>query len=144
MPTDTLTIGDQIPDFRAPTSHGQTLDPDAFVGKLPLVLVFPPEDGSGLETLGEFDRRLVEFGHRRVQLLGVLTGTAGMVRTFALEYPLHALTLLADGDGSIRTAFGPSAEGSCFVTDLESRLRAVVPYGHEAVDELLRMTSSDE
>jgi len=102
-PTTPSKIGSIAPDFRAPTSNGQTLDRAAFLGKVPVALVFPAPDTSDLQAiLTTFDTRMVEFGHRRVQVLAVVDESARTVRELAERIPLHALTLLADQDGSIR------------------------------------------
>jgi peroxiredoxin len=137
-----VSIGDVAPDFRAPTSNGQTLDRESFLGKVPVALLFPAPDDIDLgATLVPFDARLVEFGHRRVQVLAVIEESARTVRDLAERMPLHALTLLADEGGSIRRAFAPDG-AQCFVLDLGGRLRAVVPLGPDAVDELLRRSDA--
>jgi peroxiredoxin len=135
--TTFVSIGDVAPDFRAPTSNGQTLDRASFLGKVPVVLLFPaPDDADLAATLAPFDTRMVEFGHRRVQVLAVVEESPRNLRELAARIPLHALTVLADQDGSIREAYAPEG-GQCFVMDLGGRLRAVVPLGADAVDELL-------
>jgi peroxiredoxin len=133
-----VTIGSTAPDFRAPTSNGQTLDRASFLGKVPVALLFPAPDASDLVgALSTFDARIVEFGHRRIQVLAVVDESPRTVRELAERIPLHALTLLADQDGSIREAYAPDG-GQCFLLDLEGRLRATVPFDGGAVDELLR------
>jgi len=102
-----VTIGSPAPDFRAPTSHGQTLDRASFVGKVPVALVFPaPETPDLAAALAPFDDRMIEFGRRRVQVLAVVPESPRTVRELAERMPLRALTLLADPDDSIRTAYG--------------------------------------
>ncbi len=134
-----IAIGTPVPDFRAPSSNGQTLDRDSFLGKVPVVLLFPPADLERDPVLREFDDRLVEFGHRRVQVLVVAHAAARAVRELADRIPLHGLTVLADQDGSIAQAYAP-AEGRCYMADASGLLRAVVPYGPGAVDDVLRVT----
>ena len=137
MDSTDLTIGRTAPDFRAPTSNGQTLDRASFLGKVPVVLLFPAADAADLAgVLTAFDARMVEFGHRRVQVLAVVDESPRTVREIAERIPLHALTLLADQDGAIRAAYAPDG-GQCFLTDVDGRLRAVVPLDGDAVDELL-------
>jgi len=136
-PTTFVTIGEPAPDFRAPTSNGQTLDRASFVGKGPVVLVFPGAETPDLAaTLTPFDDRMIEFGRRRVQVLAVVPESPRTVRELAERIPLHALTLLADPDDSIRTAYG-AADAQCDLMDTEGLLRAVVPLGPDAVDDLL-------
>ena len=126
--TTFVSIGDLAPDFRAPSSHGQTLDRASFLGKVPVALLFPaPDDADLAATLAPFDERMVEFGHRRVQVLAVIEDSPRTVRELAERIPLHVLTVLADQDGSIREAYAPDG-GQCFLLDLDGRLRAVVPH----------------
>lgn len=141
-PTNHLSIGSAAPDFRAPTSNGQTLDRASFLGKVPVALVFPAADTPDLEgVLTPFDARMVEFGHRRVQVLAVVDESPRTVRELAERIPLHALTLLADPDGSIRAAFAPEG-AQCFLMDVDGNLRAVVSLGDHAVDELLEQADA--
>jgi peroxiredoxin len=136
--TTFVSIGSPAPDFRAPTSNGQTLDRNSFLGKVPVVLVVPAPDEPDLTAvLTPFDARMVEFGHRRVQVLAVIDESARTVRELAERIPLHALTLLADEDGSIRESYAPRG-GRCFVMDVDGRLKAVVPLGSDAIDQVLR------
>jgi hypothetical protein len=86
---------------------------------------------------------MVEFGHRRVQVLAVVNEAPRTARELADRIPLHALTLLADQDGTIREAYAPDG-AQCFLTDVEGRLRAVVPLDGAAVDELLRRADALE
>ena len=99
MASNYVPVGSSAPDFRAPTSNGQTLDRSSFLDKIPVALAFP-------------DPELAE------------------------HIPLHALTLLADQDGSIREAYGPDG-GQCFVIDTVGIVRAIVPLGANAVDDVL-------
>ena len=132
-----VSIGSPAPDFRAPTSNGQTLDRASFVGKVPVVLVFPADETPDLAaTLHPFDDRMVEFGRRRVQVLAVVPESPRTVRELAERIPLRALTLLADPDHSIRSAYGVT-DAQCDLMDTGGRLRAVVPLGADAVDDLL-------
>ena len=61
------------------------------------------DETRGLVT--ELDRREVEFGHQRVQLLGVATATASDLRTFAMDHGIEA-ALIADPDGAIAGDYG--------------------------------------
>ena len=98
----TIRIGERAPGFRATTSHGQTLDHDAFEDKLAVVLFFVNDldDPVAQTEIDGWDEHLVDFGHLRVQVLGVLPHSETEVRDFAEERNL-AVTLLADEDGSI-------------------------------------------
>ena len=137
-----VTIGSPAPDFRAPSSNGQTLDRSSFLGKVPVALVFPAVDTPDLAgTLAPFDARMIEFGHRRVQVLAVVDESPRTVRALADRIPLRALTLLADQDGSIRQAYSPDG-GQCDLIDADGTLRAVVPLGPDAIGELLRQADA--
>ncbi len=131
-PMKNLT-GTAAPDFRAPSSHGQTLERESFLDKVALVLVFPPTDGPDA-VLAEFDRRLVDFGHRRVQVLAVLHDTAKEVRSRADSVPLDALTLLADEDGSITEAFGVDERPGYIVVDKDGVVQGTWIGAGEASD----------
>jgi peroxiredoxin len=104
----TKRIGEQLPEFRAPSNHGQTLERAAFVGKVGMV-VFVPSGGPRREPeLDEWDEHLVDFGRLRVQVLGVLRTTAKALRDQS-EEAARAVTLLADEDGSIGAALAAGA-----------------------------------
>ncbi len=111
-PPDGLHVGDRAPAFRAPTSNGQTLDQDAFVGKLAWAMFFLPAAWTERDqwapeaeiALAELDELLVEFGHLRVQLLGAARTTPRVARDRHDRDQL-AVTLLADEDGTIARRF---------------------------------------
>jgi peroxiredoxin len=100
-------IGRAAPAFRAPTSNGQTLDSEAFHGKLAVVLFFLRDLGSADDevVLDSFDEHLVDFGHERVQLLGVVPCSPRGLREHAAGRQL-AVTLLADEGNDIARSFG--------------------------------------
>lgn len=103
-----VITGMTAPDFTAPTNKGHTLAPDAFADRLSVILVFPGRIDTmpGIRSVGAFDALLPEFGARRVQLLAVASATPRALREQAGDL---ALTILADEDDSIRTAFGIDA-----------------------------------
>ena len=72
-----IAEGVLAPGYRAPTNKGQTLSHASFVERVPVVLFFLDSlDGADDQLeLDGFDDLLVEFGHRRVQLLGVAPAT---------------------------------------------------------------------
>ncbi|HEY8216898.1 MAG TPA: redoxin domain-containing protein [Acidimicrobiia bacterium] len=109
MPIEPGT-GQPAPGFRAPTSHGQTLDSETFHGKLAVVLFFLTRPGSADDEvlLDSFDEHLVDFGHERVQLLGVAPCSPRALRDRAEAQQL-AVTILADESGEIARTFGVSA-----------------------------------
>lgn len=112
----TIRVGERAPDFRAPTSHGQTLDQDAFRDKLALVLFFAdePDDPMTQTEIDGWDEHLVDFGHLRVQVLGVLPLSPKAVRDLAEERNL-AVTLLADEGGTLRHDYTVDGDGDATV-----------------------------
>jgi peroxiredoxin len=102
-----VPIPTTAPPFRAPSSRGQTLELDSFAGKVPIVLVSVGRlEGDECDTLvRDLDDREVDFGHDRVQVLGLAEGTAHEVRDFAEAHDIE-LTLLADPDGAIAADYG--------------------------------------
>ena len=138
----TIRIGDRSPGFRAPTSHGQTLDDEAFRDKLAVVLFFAsdPADPMTQIELDGWDEHLVDFGHLRVQVLGVVAVTPKELREFAEERNL-AVTLLADPDRSLETTFAVDGDpGATVVVDRQGTVASTMtrrdPVRHAA--EVLR------
>jgi peroxiredoxin len=125
-PNGRVRVGDALPDFRAPSSHGQTLERSSFVGKVGIV-VFVPEAGALRDPeLDEWDEHLVDFGHLRVQLLGVVRATAKSLRDES-EEATRAVTLLADEDGRITAALTGGADTRpTLVADREGTIVDVV------------------
>lgn len=124
----TVEQGTLIPDFRLPASTGQTLERDAFVGTVPMVIFFLPGIESKVDRgqILEFNQRLVDFGKQRCQVLGVAPNTATELRDLSQELDL-ALPLLADPAGQMRRDFDVSAgeQGTRRVTvivDVEGRV----------------------
>jgi peroxiredoxin len=120
-----IVEGERAPGYRAPTSKGQTLSHESFLNRLPVVLFFL----DGLDAaddqleLDAFDELLVEFGHRRVQLLGVAPTTPRALRD-AVE--TRAVTVLSDQDGAIRARFGGNGRPFAVVIDREGTVRSVL------------------
>lgn len=75
------------------------------MGKLPVALVFAPSSPLGHLAIHKLDRMLVEFGHRRVQVLVVAPLTSRDVRDITEASDIN-LAVLADPDRSIHGAFG--------------------------------------
>ncbi len=118
-----IAVGSRAPEFRAPSSHGQTLDQESFLGKVPVVLVFPAPDRTAA-LLRSFDDHLVEFGRRRIQVLVVLRETPREVRDLA-DRDGVSLPILADADGSIAAAFGTGPD-QAVVTGADGIVAAVL------------------
>ena len=120
-----IAEGELAPGYRAPTNKGQTLSHKSFVERVPVVLFFLDGlDGADDQLeLATFDDLLVEFGHRRVQLLGVAPTTPRALRD-ATE--ARAITVLADEDGAIRERFGGDGGPFAVVIDRTGTVAGVV------------------
>jgi peroxiredoxin len=115
-------VGSTVPEFRAPTSRGQTLDRASFIGKVGLALCFvgEPTAEPAAGAISRLDAELVEFGHRRIQLLLVAAASAREVRELA-DGRGYTVPLLADPAGDIANAFevSPAADAlAWFVVDI--------------------------
>ncbi|KAA3640087.1 MAG: hypothetical protein DWP92_03620 [Armatimonadetes bacterium] len=77
----------EIPDFRLPASTGQTLAKSAFIGKMPIVLIFVSDlsTDESVAVLTAFNDALSEFGDRVSQVLGVARLTARSARTLLIK-----------------------------------------------------------
>ncbi|MCU1459248.1 MAG: hypothetical protein JWL73_3340 [Actinomycetia bacterium] len=108
-------VGGAVPEFRSPTSRGQTLDRASFIGKVGLALCFvgDPAAETANGAIAGLDLELVEFGHRRVQLLLVAAASAREVRELA-DARGYTVPLLADPAGDIASAFGVTPGASAF------------------------------
>lgn len=101
-----MTDDGQLEEFRLPASTGITLSLDSFRGKVPLALVFLPEDRSAaLPLLEEMNRRHRDFGAERAQLLAVMRATARDVRDLADAHEL-SVPILADASGAMARDYG--------------------------------------
>jgi peroxiredoxin Q/BCP len=102
-----MTIDIQrIPNFRLPASTGQTLERDAYVGKVPLVIFFLPgiDEPVDRDQIRRYDELLSEFGRERSQPLGVARATARELRDLSDEMGLR-IPLLADAGGEMARDF---------------------------------------
>jgi len=99
--------GSVAPTFRAPSSAGQTLSTDNFLGKVPVVLTFAAgaDDELGWQAVRGLDEVLAEFGRARIQALAVIPETSREVRDDAEADDLN-LRVLADPDGHLASRFG--------------------------------------
>jgi peroxiredoxin len=142
-----IATGDLAPGYRAPTNKGQTLSHESFVDRVPVVLFFLDGlDGADDQVeLDAFDDMLVQFGHRRVQLLGVAPTTPRELRDTTAT---RAVTVLADEDGAIRERFGGDAGAFAVVIDRTGTVAGVVErrssdHPSEVLDEVDRVRARD-
>ena len=98
---------DTMPEFRLPASTGQTLESDAFVGKMPLVVVFLAdlESAEAQRHVDRYNDRLKDFGQETCQVLVVARSTARRVREISEDQGWN-LPLLADAGGEMARSFG--------------------------------------
>ena len=142
-----IAAGDLAPGYRAPTNKGQTLSHESFVDRVPVVLFFLDgiEGADDQVELDAFDEMLVQFGHRRVQLLGVAPITPRVLRDSTAT---RAVTVLADEDGTIRERFGGDAGPFAVVIDRTGTVAGVVErhssdHPTEVLDEVDRLRARD-
>lgn len=107
------------PDFHASSSRGKALSLSDFRGKVPVVLVFVgPLDAEGLDMI-ELDRRQVDFGRERVQLLVVAHADGADVR--AVPFSGLNLPVLADPHDELVASFGEDGRASGFAVILDKQ-----------------------
>lgn len=105
------------PDFHASSSRGKALSLSDFQGKVPVVLVFVgPLDPEALDMV-ELDRRQVEFGRERVQLLVVAHAGGADVR--AVPFSGLSLPVLADPHDELVATFGGGEHPGSFAVILD-------------------------
>ena len=123
------------PDFHASSSRGKALSLSDFQGKVPVVLVFVgPLDPEGREMV-ELDRRLVEFGRERVQLLVVAHAGGADVR--AVPFSGLNLPVLADPHDELVATFGGGEQTGSFAAILDRQGNLVERVGFSGDTEVL-------
>jgi len=114
-------------DFRLPASTGNALSIDSFMGKMPLALVFlPDEKKDAIRLLEEMNRRHREFGAERAQLLAVMRATAREVRDIADDHEL-SVPILADASGAMARDYEAAAQAVAVVADKEGNVTRRFP-----------------
>ncbi len=123
------------PDFHASSSRGKALSLSDFQGKVPVVLVFVgPLEPEGLDMV-ELDRRLVEFGRERVQLLVVAHAGGADVR--AVPFSGLNLPVLADPHDELVATFGAGEQKGSFAVILDKQGNLVEKVGFSGGAEAL-------
>lgn len=97
----------ELPDFRLPSSTGQTLEKASFLNKIPMVISFigNVDTDEAAELLTNLDQHLADFGSHTTQVLAVSTGTASEVREAAGRWDIN-MPILADPGKSFARACG--------------------------------------
>ena len=115
--------------------------------RVPVVLFFLDglDDADDQVELDTFDELLVQFGHRRVQLLGVAPTTPRALRDTTAT---RAVTVLADEDGAIRERFGGDAGPFSVVIDRTGTVAGIVErhssdHPSEVLDEVDRLRARE-
>lgn len=128
----------QVPDFRLPTSAGQTLSMESYLGSTPLVVIFLPDLKTSLRILKRFNDRVGDFGKARSQLLAVARIQTENARDFVAAHGL-TLPLLADESGSMAQQL--NLQLAChpvvIVADKDRRIRESISYPAAHVDGIL-------
>ena len=107
------------PDFHASSSRGKALSLSDFQGKVPVVLVFVGAlEPEGLDMV-DLDRRQVEFGRERVQLLVVAHAGGADVR--AVPFSGLNLPVLADPHDDLVATFGDAEHTGHFAAILDKQ-----------------------
>ena len=102
-----------------PASTGGVVDLDRIIGNIPVVLVFLTDPGGpqSLEVMRSLGERLVDFGHERVQVLGVAPVEQSEAMGAEDRVAGHA-RLLADEDRSVARRFGVTYVAGSVITVL--------------------------
>ena len=107
------------PDFHASSSRGQALSLSDFRGKVPVALVFVGSLEPESREMTELDRRQVEFGRQRVQLLVVAHAGGADVR--AVPFSGLNLPVLADPHDDLVATFGDAEHTGHFAAILDKQ-----------------------
>jgi peroxiredoxin len=127
-----LSVGDAVPHFRAPSSHGQTLELESFLDKLALVLFQLPsvDHDDAVAELQQWDAHLSDFGELRIQVLGVFPDPPSSLRTVVQDHDL-SITLLSDESGEIARGYAAAIDVGdgvpTVVVDRSGRVVSLVP-----------------
>ena len=123
------------PDFHASSSRGKALSLSDFQGKVPVVLVFVGAlDPEGIDIV-DLDRRQVDFGRERVQLLVVAHAGGADVR--AVPFSGLSLPVLADPHDELVATFGDGEQIGSFAVILDKQGHLVERVGFSGGAEAL-------
>lgn len=102
-----VKVGDQAPDFEAPTSDGTLVGLKDFIGKKTVVLYFyPKDDTSGCTREAcSFRDNLQSLRKLGAEVIGVSVDSVDSHKKFAAKYRLPFL-LISDKEKRIARAYG--------------------------------------
>lgn len=112
-----LHIGDQAPEFRAPTDEDEIWDSRDYVGKTILVVFFYPAAMTGGCTIQacNFRDSLPRIEEAGATVIGISGDQAGNLKLFRRLHNLN-FPLLSDADGQVASAFGVPTRGGRSIT----------------------------
>ncbi|OGQ07036.1 MAG: peroxiredoxin [Deltaproteobacteria bacterium RIFCSPLOWO2_12_FULL_40_28] len=105
--TETIKVGNLVPDFSLPSQLGKNISPQDYRGKKALVIYFYPKD----ETPGctkqacSFRDHYEDFQNEGVEILGISSDSVSSHQNFASHHKLP-FPILADVEGGVRKLFG--------------------------------------
>ena len=106
--------GDKAPDFELPTDGGETLKLSGLKGKPVVLYFYPKDDTSGCTAEAkDFSRLAPQFRKAGVEVIGVSPDSVASHQKFRKKYDL-AVTLAADADKAVATAYGVWVEKSMY------------------------------
>ncbi len=110
----TVSIGDDAPNFAAPTDGDGKLDLTALKGRKVVLYFYPKDDTSGCtkEACG-FRDALPDFSKIDAEILGVSKDSVKSHDKFKAKYDLP-FSLVSDEDGSICEKYGVWVEKSMY------------------------------
>ena len=109
-----LNPGDKAPDFALPDDNGQTVALSKLKGRPVVVYFYPKDDTSGCTAQAkDFSSQLDAFHAAGAEIIGISPDSSRSHLKFKTKHDL-ALTLAADEDKSVATAYGVWVEKSMY------------------------------
>ena len=109
-----LNQGDKAPDFALPGDNGQTIALSKLKGRPVVVYFYPKDDTSGCTAQAkDFSCQLDAFKAAGAEVVGISPDSSRSHLKFKTKHDL-ALTLAADEDKAVATAYGVWVEKSMY------------------------------
>lgn len=109
-----LNPGDKAPDFALPDDNGRPISLTKHKGRMVVVYFYPKDDTSGCTAQAKDFSCLIEnFRAAGADIIGISPDSSGSHLKFKKKHDL-ALTLGADEDKAIATAYGVWVEKSMY------------------------------